>query len=126
VAEVRERVKAALKAFLAPLPGSGSATGWPLFKAVSALELATVAARVDGVLGVTGLLLGDSSGAQRDSVPLAGLQLPLIAGLSVSLGDPVPLGDLIGQGSGSGSTDEGSGSGSTAIRLPVPRVPENC
>lgn len=126
VAEVRERVKSALKAFLAPLPGTASATGWPLFKSVAALELATVAARVDGVLGVTGLLLGDSTGAKRDSVPLAGLQLPLIAGLSVSLGDPVPLSDLIGQGTGSGSTDDGSGSGSTAIRLPVPRVPENC
>ena len=125
VAEVRERVKAALKAFLAPLPGTGSATGWPLFKAVAALELATVAARVDGVLGVTGLLLGDASGAQRDSVPLAGLQLPLIAGLAVSLGDPVPLSDLIGQGSGGSGTDGGS-TGTPAIRLPVPRVPENC
>ncbi|MBI3347827.1 MAG: baseplate J/gp47 family protein [Burkholderiales bacterium] len=123
VAEVRERVKAALKAFLAPLPNSASATGWPLFKSVAALELATVAARVDGVLGVTGLLLGDSSGAQRDNVPLAGLQLPLIAGLSVSLGDPVPLSDLIGQGTG--GTDGGS-TGTPAIRLPVPRVPEKC
>ncbi|MBW8845325.1 MAG: baseplate J/gp47 family protein [Burkholderiales bacterium] len=125
VAEVRERVKAALKAFLAPLPNvanDASATGWPLFKSVAALELATVAARVDGVLGVTGLLLGDSSGAQRDNVPLVGLQLPLIAGLSVSLGDPVPLSDLIGQGTG--STD--GGTGTPTIRLPVPRVPENC
>lgn len=122
VAEVRERVKAALKAFLAPLPNATSASGWPLFKSVAALELATVAARVDGVLGVTGLLLGDSSGAQRDSVPLAGLQLPLIAGLSVSLGDPVPLSDLIGQGAG--PTDDDTGT--PAIRLPVPRVPESC
>lgn len=122
VAEVRERVKVALKAFLAPLPNTANATGWPLFKSVAALELATVAARVDGVLGVTGLLLGDSSGAQRDSVPLAGLQLPLIAGLSVSLGDPVPLSDLIGQGTG--STDDGSRT--PVVRLPVPRVPENC
>ncbi len=123
VAEVRERVKAALRAFLAPLPNAASAAGWPLFKAVAALDLATVAARVEGVLGVTGLLLGDSTGAQRDSVPLAGLQLPLIAGLSVSLGDPVPLSDLIGQGAP--STDDGS-TGTPAIRLPVPRVPESC
>lgn len=124
VAEVRERVKAALKAFLAPLPHAGSVTGWPLFKAVAALELATVAARVDGVLGVTGLLLGDASGARRDSVPLAGLQLPLIAGLSVSLGDPVPLADLIGQGGGSGE-EPGVGV-PPSLRLPVPRVPESC
>lgn len=122
VAEVRERVKAALKACLAPLPGPGGEAGWPLFKAVAALELATVAARVDGVLGVTGLLLGDSTGAQRDAVPLAGLQLPLIAGLSVSLGDPVPLSDLIGQGSGPAD----GATAPPAIRLPVPRVPENC
>jgi hypothetical protein len=125
VAEVRERVKAALKAFLAPLPNSASTTGWPLFKAVAALELATVAARVDGVLGVSGLLLGDSTGARRDSVPLAGLQLPLIAGLSVSLGDPVPLSDLIGQGTGAGSDDDDP-TGRQTLRLPVPRVPENC
>lgn len=122
VAEVRERVKAALKACLAPLPGPGGGAGWPLFKAVAALELATVAARVDGVLGVTGLRLGDSTGAQRDAVPLAGLQLPLIAGLSVSLGDPVPLSDLIGQGSGPAD----GATAPPAIRLPVPRVPENC
>lgn len=120
VAEVRERVKAALKGFLSPLPGEASPTGWPLFKAVAALELATVAARVEGVLGVTGLLLADATGAQRDSVPLAGLQLPLIAGLSVSLGDPVPLSDLIGQAASGEATTP------PPLRLPVPRVPERC
>lgn len=123
VAEVREQVKAALKAFLAPLPGETGGSGWPLFKAVAALELATVAARVPGVLGVTGLLLGDASGAERDSVPMAGLQLPLIAGLSVSLGDPVPLSDLIGQAAG--GTDDGT-TVPPRLRLPVPRVPERC
>jgi hypothetical protein len=129
VAELRERIKVALRAFLAPLPGA-QGTGWPLFKAVAALELATTVARVEGVLGVTGLLLGDASGASRDTVAMSGLQLPRIAGLSVTVGDPVPLSDLIGGGSGSGSssssgTDEG-GNAPPVLRLPVPRVPENC
>ena len=129
VASVRELVRAALRAHLSPLAVVGGAAGmpglehgWPLFRAVSALELATVVARVVGVLGVTGLLLGDASGAQRDSVTMQGLQLPLIAGLSVGVGDPVPLGDLIGRRSGS----DDSATTSAARRLPVPKVPENC
>jgi hypothetical protein len=123
VAELRERIKLALRAFLAPLPGAQGA-GWPLFKAVAALELATTVSRVEGVLGVTGLLLGDASGASRDTVAMSGLQLPRIAGLSVTVGDPVPLSDLIGSGSGTG-TDEG-GDAPPVLRLPVPRVPGTC
>ncbi len=131
VATVRERVRAALRAHLSPLPMAGGTPGmpglehgWPLFRAVSALELATVAARVEGVLGVTGLLLGDASGAQRDRVPMQGLQLPLIAGLSVGVGDAVPLGDLIGRPAGSDGS--AMAAAAAARRLPVPKVPENC
>lgn len=135
VAIVRERVRTALRQHLAPLPPAvtgapaavvpGLENGWPLFRAVAALELATVVARVAGIAGVTGLLLGDASGSRRDSVPMQGLQLPSIAGLAISLGDPVPLGELIGRGS---TSDDGSGATAAARsrRLPVPKVPAEC
>lgn len=137
VATVRERVRAALRAHLSPLAAAGVVAGdaaampglehgWPLFRAVSALELATVVARVEGVLGVAGLLLGDASGAQRDSVPMQGLQLPLIAGLSVGVGDPVPLGDLLGRPSTPASDGGSDAAAAAARRLPVPKVPERC
>ncbi len=137
VATVRERVRTALRSHLAPLPAAVSGAvppgvpglegGWPLFRAVSALELATVVARVEGVLGVTGLLLGDASGAQRENVAMQGLQLPLIAGLSVGVGDPVPLSDLMGHAPGAGSGgDEASDAPPPPRRLPVPKVPQEC
>ncbi|WP_332879738.1 baseplate J/gp47 family protein [Massilia sp. S19_KUP03_FR1] len=137
VATVRDRVRAALRNHLAPLPpaarGAPAATlpgldgGWPLFRAVMALELATVVASTTGVGGVAGLLLGDSAGSRRDSVPMQGLQLPYIAGLSVTLGDPVPLEDLLG--SASAANDGGGGTGDAGgrrRRLPVPKVPQAC
>ncbi|MBH2042046.1 MAG: baseplate J/gp47 family protein [Comamonadaceae bacterium] len=130
VATVRDRVRTALRDHLSPLPpavtGAPAATlpglegGWPLFRPVTALELAAVVARTTGVGGVAGLLLGDAGGSKRDSVAMQGLQLPYVAGLSVTLGDPVPLDDLIGRGSG---TDEAPGG---ARRLPVPKVPQEC
>ncbi|WP_028310500.1 baseplate J/gp47 family protein [Derxia gummosa] len=142
VATVRDRVRAALRDHLSPLPpavtGAPAATlpglenGWPLFRAVTALELAAVVARTTGVAGVAGLLLGDASGSRRDSVPMQGLQLPFIAGLSVTLGDPVSLDDLVGRGSGAGGGDGGDGSGGNGggttapRRLPVPKVPQEC
>ncbi|WP_085314800.1 baseplate J/gp47 family protein [Derxia lacustris] len=137
VATVRDRVRTALRDHLAPLPpavtGAPAATlpglenGWPLFRAVTALELAAVVARTTGVAGVAGLLLGDANGSRRDSVAMQGLQLPYIAGLSVTLGDPVSLDDLVGRGSGAGDGADGSGDGGTrARRLPVPKIPQEC
>jgi hypothetical protein len=138
VATVRDRVRAALRHHLAPLPpavtGAPPATlpgldgGWPLFRAVLALELATVVASTTGVGGVAGLLLGDAAGSRRDSVPMQGLQLPYIAGMSVTLGDPVPLEDLLGRGTGGadgGEDGTGDGAGKRR-RLPVPKVPQAC
>lgn len=137
VADLRERVRAALHDHLAPLPPTvtgrpvpgipGLENGWPLFRAVGALELATVVARCAGVAGVSGLLLGDGSGSRRDSVPMHGLQLPYIAGLSVTLGDPVPLDELVGRGSGPSADGGADGAGPPPRRrLPVPKVPQEC
>lgn len=136
VAVVRERVASALRDYLSPLPaavrgkpspGPGLDQGWPLFRSVSALELAAVVARVAGVAGVFGLLLSDGSQAERDSVAISGLQLPYIAALLVGSGDPAPLGELIGGNAGGSGASRPGGSGRRRIRrLPIPRVPSQC
>lgn len=145
VALVRERVRAALRHHLAPLPPSVTGApaailpvlenGWPLFRAVTRHELAAVVWRTEGVANVAGLLLADAGGSQRDSVAMQGLQLPIIAGLSVTLGDPIPLDDLIGRGGGADGGDSGDGGDADggaaggrrrARRLPVPKVPQEC
>jgi hypothetical protein len=135
-AVVREAVKAALTAFLSPLPpegvdlleptvslaGAPQATvlqrGWPLRKAVVSLELAAVASRVAGVALVRGVSLGLATGAAQDQVPLTGLQLPRLAGISVAVGDPPSLDEL-----------RGTGPVATGAQRPfvsVPVVPEEC
>lgn len=135
-AQVREAVKAALTALLSPLPpedvdlleptvslaGSPPATvarrGWPLRKPVLSLELATEAARVNGVTLVRGVRLGLASGAAQDQVPLTGLQLPRLAGIAVAVGDPPSLDEL-----------RGTGPVATGAQRPfvsVPVVPEEC
>lgn len=131
-ATVRQAVKAALRRFLSPLPDparddpfepttlsldpTSPRWAWPLNKSVQGLELLSVASRVEGVQFIDPgkLLLGTAS--QTGDVPLEGLQLPRIAALSVSLGDPVPLADLRGQGSAQPGTPS----------LPVPVIPQEC
>lgn len=134
VAVVRERIATALREYLSPLPAStrgrpspapGLENGWPLFRAVSALELGAVVARTTGVAGVFGLLLGDGAPSPRDNVPMSGLELPYIAGLAIGLGDPIPLASLLGA---SAETQGGSGGGTRrrVRRLPIPRIPREC
>ena len=133
VAVVREAVRRALGEYLSPLPpavrGSelpapGLENGWPLFRAVTALELAAAVARTPGVAGVGGLRLADAAGAERASVPMHGLQLPVIAGLSVTLGDAVPVAELIGRGGDGGGDD--AAAPAPRRTLPVPHVPSQC
>lgn len=114
LATVREGVKAALTVFLSPLVGGYGARGWPLGNAVETATLLAVAARVDGVARVNGLLLGTDAGAAGTSVAVQGLQLPRLAGLAVQAGDPLPLDGLLGV------AEEGP------ARVPVPVVPATC
>lgn len=126
VPQVRDAVKARLRALLAParidgatdLPGFED--GWPLGRAVNKLELWAEIARVAGVLKVNGVALALGSGSDvATEVPLSGLQLPRLLGLSVELGDPVPIDALRGQAGGTTST--------TGPRIvPVPTVPPEC
>lgn len=127
VPDVRERVKQRLVAWLAPArdaarmddaPLPGMENGWPLRKAVNRLELVTEASRVRGVLRVDQVLLAQgASGAVDVEVPLAGLQLPRIAAISVEAGSAVPLDAL-----------RGAVPPAQAGRrvVPVPVVPQEC
>jgi hypothetical protein len=132
VPEVRDAVKARLRAVLAPtrvdgatdLPGRED--GWPLSTAVNVKDLWAEAARVPGVLRINGVLLADARGtAIPDEQALHGLQLPRLLGLSVEAGDPVSIDTLRGQGSGDGTGFEGTGDGVRQV-VPVPTVPREC
>jgi len=133
-AEVESAVAARLTAFLSPLPPRDTslerlipplfgaepdpgAGGWPLGRAVFARSLLAEAARTPGVVAVINLLLARGSQAAAESVPLTGLELPEILGISVVAGDPVPL-DLVRGAVPSTTSDQ--------RRLPVPVVAESC
>ena len=140
VAEVRQAVEAALRAALAVLPAAGQAgvapllpvfqpdpaalppSGWPLRKPIVALELAAVVARVSGVTAVRELqLAGAADTSAQTALALRGLQLPRIAGISVSVGPAQPVISLQGvDGAG------GPASGGTLGFVPVPVLPDHC
>ena len=127
VAEVREAVKQELLSFLSPLPGaevedpaslaaSDPLRGWPLRKAVVALELMAVASRVPGVSLVHKVLLAEGTKSAQDQIEMQGLELPRVAGISVAVGEPVDLSEL-----------RGTASGSVARNIvPVPVIPDEC
>jgi hypothetical protein len=91
VAPVREAVKEEIRRFLSPLAGGQEGTGWPLEKAVEDRELLVRAARVPGVAKVRNVKMLDSTPALRDTIRLAGLQLPQLMRITVALGDPEDL-----------------------------------
>jgi len=124
IATVRDAIKAALLAFLAPLPTPGgdfphASTGWPRLKPVVPLELLAVASRVSGVDLVRPVLVaaGDDAGSDSDPVPMNALELPLVT-LSVTAGDPLPLDQVRGL-SPAPQTQPPS-------VVPVPIVPDTC
>jgi hypothetical protein len=139
-AEVRDAVKAAVLQFLSPLPPPGTTLlddrvavlsspqqaaaqrGWPLGKAVAALELQAVVARVPGVDLVQPVqlfqvttpagALGRTLTAVA-SLALVGLQLPRVLAIEVGVGGEPPA-----------FTDTGSAAPPTTF--PVPIVPQEC
>jgi hypothetical protein len=133
-AEVREAVKRALLDFLAPIAPSSGLTdsltslttptyasaqkGWPLSKAVTARELLAVASRVSGVLLVNDVLIAEDTKPSSDQIPMNGLELPRVLGISVSIGEPMDVDSLRGQTPVTTST--------TTRIVPVPVIPEEC
>ncbi|HSK74531.1 MAG TPA: baseplate J/gp47 family protein [Pyrinomonadaceae bacterium] len=132
VGEVREAVKKRLLDFLAPVnPAAGSFDGqngktdkgWRLRKPVIAKELLGAASRVDGVMFVNDVLLAEGNNPHSEQIPMNGLELPRVLGISVSIGDPLPLSQLRGTTTGTG----GTGDSQPPRRIvPIPVIPEEC
>jgi hypothetical protein len=138
VPTVREAVKQALLRFLAPfdpekagLSGdpatpinssefAGTQNGWPLRKAVTDRELLAVASRVEGVLLINDVKVAEGVKPPVPQITMSGLELPRVAGISVTVGDPIDLDQLRGQAIPPTTT-----TGPTKI-VPVPVVPEEC
>jgi hypothetical protein len=121
-AVVREEVKRALLLMLSPLPaepGVDASGGWPLRKAVVDRELMAVATRVPGVLLVNDVLIAEGTGVATPTIAMRGLDLPRVLGISVVVGEPVPLDQLRG-GTVAGVLRRGM------KVLPVPHVIEEC
>ena len=134
IAETSEAVRQRLRDTLTPLsavdfagqqgplygpPPTPEQRGWPLPTPVQARVLLAEAARVPGVRSVAPVLLAEGSGPAVETVPIEGIELPEILGISVVAGDPVELSSLRGDSAG-GATPAGQ------KRLPVPTVAETC
>ena len=119
-AEVREAVKRALLDFLAPVNRSNdtSQKGWPLSKAVTARELLAVASRVSGVLLVNDVLLAEDIKPATEQIPMNGLELPRVMGISVVAGEPMDLDQMRGQTPVAATP--------APKIVPVPVIPEEC
>ena len=127
VAQVREDVKKALLQYLSPLPAddgtsSASGSGWPLNKSVVAVELLAEATRVSGVLSVKTVLLAVGDDDATQEIKMSGLELPRVAGISITPGDAMTLDDLRGQA----TTQTGVSGQSTSGFISVPAIPEEC
>ena len=134
-AEVIDAVKQQIRAYLSPLPAEGSGfaaassqlygpevdpalRGWLLERSVHARAILAEAARVAGVVEVADVLLAFGNGSAVDALDIAGIELPELLGLSVTIGDPLDLASL--RGDATGATPSGP------LLLPVPIIPETC
>jgi len=129
VPEVREAVKKVLLDFLAPInskvdlindTAAEKNNGWRLRKPVAAKELLAVASRVSGVMFVNDVLLAEGDNSATEQVSMNGLELPRVLGISISIGDPLPLSQLRGT-----STDT-NGTATPRRIVPIPIIPEEC
>ena len=137
-APIREAVKQAILAFVAPFPGGkqqlasdptallsapqagGTQKGWPLGRPVIDLELATIAGRVPGVDFVQPpILIAEGAGSAMTSINMSGLDLPRVLGISVTSGAPTDLDQLRGIQAPSAPTQ-----GPNLVQVPV--IPEGC
>lgn len=143
-AEVREAVKKELLDFLAPIDFSAETlvgindgfqlaeqsfetpNGWRLRKPVTEKELLAVASRVSGVMFVNDVLLAEGNNAADEQISMKGLELPRVLGISVSVGDPLPLEQLRGTATATDGTGSDGQSGKPRRIVPIPIIPEEC
>jgi hypothetical protein len=123
--KVRDAVRQELFDFLSPLRIDRHADGprvfdaWPLRKSVVDRELMAVASRVDGVRLVTDVLIAAGTSAATAEIPMRGLQLPQVMGISVVEGDPLDIALLRGA-----ATPEPERPARNVV--PVPFIPKVC
>jgi Baseplate J-like protein len=132
---VRDQVAAAIRGFLAPLRAddqSGNVDpfasffadmpkGWLLRRAIVGIELMAVVSRVPGVSSVSELFLAKDTDPVTATIPLQGLELPRLDGVSVSLGTAIPLDEFRGQ-----TPPASPGSQPPPRIVPVPAIPAEC
>jgi len=129
-------VKREIRQFLSPLPSTPGGQldsqtillstpgfaqaqrGWPLGKPVIALELMAVVSRVVGVWLVNNVFIAEDGQPQASQIPMNGLELPRLLGISVVVGDAIPIDQLRGQPT--------AGAGTTPTFVPIPVIPEEC
>ena len=81
------------------------------------------ASRTPGVTLVNPPLLAEGDAAATTApIELHGLDLPRVAGISVTVGDPLPLDQL----RGAAGSQSGGSSGGGQLTLPVPVIPDEC
>jgi hypothetical protein len=100
--------------------------GWPLRKPVTDRELLAVASRQAGVRLVTDVKIAEGAKAPTPQIPMSGLELPWVAGISVVVGEPLDLDQVRGLGAGGGIGTPPSGTPPPPQIVPVPVVPEEC
>ena len=92
VDQVESDAENAMRLFFSSLPPGGpDGSGWPLNRALIAKEIEAVMARVTGVDYVNSLEMGVNGFNAVTEFTISGLQLPRLAGVSVSQGSAVPL-----------------------------------
>lgn len=124
VATVREAIRQKLINFLSSLPNPDNADpegGWPLLKSVIDRELLAVAGRVREVQFIKDVIIAEGTQPPAGEIPMTALELPRIAGLAISLGDPLPLEQLRAQP----ATKVTGGEAASPFK-PVPVIPDEC
>lgn len=115
---VQENVRQALLTFLSPLRGGPQAKGWPLNVKVLPKELEAVVARVEGVRLVNSpFYLESKDDISIPEIPMEGLELPKLVGISVTTGQPVSIGELKGNLKNTPDLSKWK---------PIPVLPERC
>ena len=141
-AVVRQSVTDRLKRFLAPVnpdtagqlmdaglvltapSASAEQKGWPLCQEVIAGELMAEVARVSGVAIVNQLELAGVTGDAVSRIDMAGLQLPRVDGIQVTLGSPMPISQV--RGDIQPGPPQQPGSPQPPRLVPVPAIPAEC
>jgi hypothetical protein len=113
-------VQEQIERFLSPLEGGFEEKGWPLGKTVEAAEVMAAAIRVDGIASVPEFYLADGDGVTKDSIPLSGVELPELVGVSVTQDAALTIGEVVG------TTETGVGADSSGTFTPVPVIPQEC